>query len=98
MSILQKAAEIASVLDPSLGLELEQEYGQDWREALKSEIAKATGGNVEPTIREAIRDNDPDTARKILNVADVRALAEEMGIETRGKNELALITEIKAAL
>ena len=98
MSILQKAVEIASVLDPSLGLELEREYGQDWREVLKSEIAKATGGNVEPTIRETIRDNEPDTARKILKMADVRVLAEEMKIETRGKNELALITEIKEAL
>ena len=51
-----------------------------------------------PTAREVIRDNDPDTAREALAMADVRALAEEMGIETRGKNELALIAEIKDAL
>ena len=51
-----------------------------------------------PTTLDIIRENDPDAASKMLNVADVRALAEEMKIETRGKNELALVTEIKDAL
>ena len=96
MSILKKAVEIAATLDPSLGLELEQEFGSSWESLLGAEIERAN--NAEPTIRETIRDNDPDTARKMLAMADVRALAEEMKIETRGKNELTLITEIKDAL
>lgn len=40
MSIVEKAVDVASTLDPSLGLELEQEFGEDWRQQLAKEIDK----------------------------------------------------------
>ena len=64
--------------------------------ALAPKVAE-TPTRIQSRFIGVIRDNDPDTARKILKMADVRALATEMGIETRDKSELALITEIKSA-
>ena len=47
---------------------------------------------------EIIRANEPEDAVKLTEMAQVREIAKSMDIETRGKRELDLIIEIKAAL
>ena len=50
MSILARAVEIASTLDPTLLLELEQDFGADFQDELQKSIENVeAGGSLEPS-------------------------------------------------
>lgn len=111
MSILKKAAEIAATLDPTLGLELEQEFGSDW-EALLGEQLQAVGiatqekDEFDPKAGEPMRSDalvlSQAEFKKKYKVKDIQVLAESIGVETRAggkyKREATLVADIYKAL
>lgn len=109
MSILQKAVEAAATLDPTLGLELEQEFGADWQKQLTSAIEAAGGEDKdefdpkagEPMLSDAKR-LDQRAFAKAYKVKDIRVLAETLKLPTRTGNryikEAQLVASIYKAL